>query len=110
MNINAHNVSTTNEESMDMPSQPLELNTELVHYFVDNGSLQEEPIQHEVPEEANNGGQSIVPEVENQVSGIGKHGTTNHRILGAFLKLQVERVKSSSRHSRSDCLRFGRSS
>lgn len=42
MNINPHNVSTTNEESMDMPSQPLELNTELVHYFVDNGSLEEE--------------------------------------------------------------------
>jgi len=44
MNINPHNVSTTNEENMDMPSQPSELNTELIHYFVDNGSLEEESV------------------------------------------------------------------
>ena len=65
MNITGNNVSTTNEdESMDMHSQPSGLNIELVHYFVDNGSLEEEPIQHEVPEEDNNGGQSVVREDE----------------------------------------------
>jgi len=34
----------------------------------------------------------------------------NHRLLGAFLKLLVERVKASSRNSTADCLRLGRSS
>lgn len=66
MNIDPHNVSTTNEESMDMPSQPLELNIKLVHYFMDNGSLEEEPVQHEVPEK-DNGGQSVVPNAKSQV-------------------------------------------
>jgi len=93
---------------MDMPSQPSKLNIELVHYFVENGSLEEEPIHHEVPEEDNNGGQSVIPEVERQVSDPREHGA-NRRLLGAFLKLPVERVKASSRHSTTDCLCLGRS-
>ena len=77
---------------------------------MDNGSLEEEPIQHEVPEEDNNGGKSVVPEDEIQVSGLEEHGKTKQRILGAFLKLLVERVKASSRNSTSDYLHLGRSS
>jgi len=42
MNINTHTMSSNNEESMDIPSQPTKLNTKLVHYFVENGSLEEE--------------------------------------------------------------------
>ena len=111
MNITRNNVSTKNEENMDMPSQPSELNTELVHYFVDIGSLEEEPIQHEVPEEDKNGGQSAVLEDEIQVSGLEEHEETKKKILlGAFLKLPIERVKASSRNSTSDYLRLGRSS
>jgi len=68
MNNNKHNVSSTNDESMTMPSQPAELSIEFVHYFVDNGSLEEEPIQNEVPNEENNGVQSGFPEVERKVS------------------------------------------
>ena len=110
-NITGNNVATTNEESVDMPSQPSGLNTKLVHYFVDNGSLEEELIQHEVPEEDNNGGQSVVPEDEIQVPGPEEHGATeNQRLLGAFLKLPAARVKASSRNSTSDYLRLGRSS
>jgi len=109
MNINIHNVSTKIIESMDMPSQPSKLNIEIVNYFVDNGSMEDEPIQHEIPEEDNNGDQLVVPEVEIQGLGPEEHGTSNHRKLGAFLKLPVKRVKISSRHSTSDCLPLGRS-
>ena len=110
MNIDTHNVSTTYEESKDMPSQPSELNTKLVHYFVENGPLEEDPIQHEVLEEANNGGQSVVPNVESQVSCPGEHGIKNQILLGAFLKLLVERVKASSRNSTIDYHHLRRSS
>ena len=96
---------------MDMHSQQLELNTKLVHYFVDNGSLEEDPIQNEVPKEDNNGGQSVVSEDEIQVPGPEEHGATEkQKLLGAFLKLPVERVKASSRNSTSNYLRLGRSS
>ena len=40
INMNAHSVSATNEESMNMPSQPAELNSEIVHFFVDNRSME----------------------------------------------------------------------
>ena len=55
MNNNKHNVISTNDERMEMPSQPIVLSTELVHYFVDNESLEEESIQNEVPNDENNG-------------------------------------------------------
>ena len=42
INLNAHSVSATNEESMNMPSQPAELNSEIVHFFVDNRSMEED--------------------------------------------------------------------
>ena len=50
------------------------------------------------------------PKVERQLSGLEEHGTTKQRILGAFLKLPVERVKASSRNSASDYLCLGGSS
>jgi len=33
MNINKHGVIRTNEESMNMPSQQVELNNEIVHFL-----------------------------------------------------------------------------
>jgi len=33
INMNAHSVSATNEESMNMPSQPTELNNEIIHFL-----------------------------------------------------------------------------
>ena len=62
---------------MDMSSQPSEFNIEVVYYFVEIGSLEEERIQHEVPKESNNGGQLVVPEVECQVSYPGERWKTN---------------------------------
>ena len=42
INMNAHSVSSTNEESMTMPSQLVELKSEIVHFFVDNRSMEED--------------------------------------------------------------------
>jgi len=110
MNNNKHNVSSTNDESMAMPSQPVELSTKLFHYFVDNGSLEEESIHNEVPNEDNNGVQLGSPEVERQVSSHHKHLTMNQTILVRFLKPPVERVKALSTHSATNYLRLERSS
>ena len=41
MNMNKHIVTTTNEEIMDMPSQPTLLVNEVFHYFVAVGGLEE---------------------------------------------------------------------
>ena len=41
MNMNKHIVTTTNEEIMDMPSQPALMVNEFFHYFVDVGGLEE---------------------------------------------------------------------
>ena len=41
MNMNKDIVTNTNEESMNIPSQPTLLNNEAVHYFVGEQGLEE---------------------------------------------------------------------
>ncbi len=53
INMNAHSVSATNEESMNMPSQPTELNSEIFHFFVDNRSMEEDEGHNDASNEDN---------------------------------------------------------
>lgn len=49
-NMNEHSVSTTNEKSMNMPPQPVGLNSEIIHFLVNNRSMEE----YEAHNEASN--------------------------------------------------------
>ena len=67
INMNAHSVSATNEESMNMPSQPAELNSEIVHFFVDNISMEEDEGHNEASNEDNDIVQSVPTDTEREV-------------------------------------------
>lgn len=47
LNMNKRNISRTNEKSMNMHSQLEKLNNEIIHFLVDNGSLEEDTIENE---------------------------------------------------------------
>jgi len=64
MNIKMHGVLRTNEESMNKPSQPVELNNEIVHFFMDNRSMEEDSTHNEESYKENNIVQSVVPDIK----------------------------------------------
>lgn len=67
INMNAHSVSATNEQSMKMPSQPAELNSEIVNFFVDNKSMEEDAAHNEASNEDNDIVQSAPSDIKREV-------------------------------------------
>ena len=51
MNLNKHIVTSINDESINMPSQPTVMNDEIVHFYVDGGSLEKPNKDNEEPSE-----------------------------------------------------------
>ena len=108
INLNAHSVSRTNEQSMNMPSQVAELNSEIVHFFVDNRSMEEDGGHNEAPDEENNIVQSSATDTEVPSNYMQLGG--REKLLGRFLKLPVERVSMKKKQRTPSSLCFGRSS
>lgn len=92
INMNEHSVSTTNEQSMNMPSQSAELNSEIVHFFVDNRSMEEDITHIEASNEDNDIVKSVVSDTEREVPSNDMQLGGVEKILVWFLKLSVERV------------------
>ena len=90
INMNAHSVSTTNEESMNMPSQPAELNSEIVHFFVDNRSMEEDEGHNEASNEDNDIVQSVPTDTKREVLRNGMQVGGVEKTLGQFLKLPLK--------------------
>ena len=110
INMNAHSVSTTNEESMNMPSQPAELNSEIVHFFVDNRSMEVDEGHNEASNEDNDMVQSVPTDTEREVPSNDMQVGGVEKTLGRFLKLPVERVSMRKKQGAPGSLRLGRSS
>ena len=84
MNMNKHIVTNTNEESMNMPSQPALLDNEVVCYYVDAKGLAEGDVGSEEPLEVDNADVTqLLVDTHNPHSGTP---------LKSFLRLSVERV------------------
>ena len=84
MNMNKHIVTTTNEEIMDMPSQPTLLVSEVFHYFVDVGGLEEGDVGIENLDATDNADVT-------QFS-VDTHTQRSGTMLKSFLRFPMERV------------------
>ena len=90
VNLNTHIGSSTNDESMNMPSQLAVMQDEIVHFYVDGGPI-EEP--NTINKEAAEGDTTVEAPllVDHQPL------PRNTPRLGQFLKLSVERVLKQGR-------------
>ena len=84
MNMNKHIVTTTNEEIMDMPSQPTLLVNEVFHYFVDVGGLEEGDVGIENLDATYNADVTQFP--------VDTHTQRNGTMLKSFLRFPMERL------------------
>ena len=90
MNLNKHIFTSTNDESISMPSHPLVMNDDTVHFYVDVGSLEELHEEHGEPtQEDNVFGAPIL-------ANIGPL-PMNTPTLCRFLKFPMERVSTNAR-------------
>lgn len=100
MNLNKHIVTITNDESINMPSHPTITNDDIVHFYVDGGSLEEPHKEHEEPtQEDNVVGAPILANLEQLLM--------NTPTLGQFLKFLVERASMNAKKGTLDSLSLG---
>lgn len=102
INMNEHSVSATNEQSMNMPSQPAELNSEFVHFF-----MEEDEAHNEASNENNDIVQSVVLDTEREVPRNDTQVGGVEKIPGQFLKLPVERVSMKKKQGTPSSLHLG---
>src|SRR6202011_4242046 len=97
-------------ESMNMPSQPAELNSEIVNFFVDNRSMEEAEGHNEASNEDNDMVQSVPTDTEREDPTNDMQVGVVEKTVGRFLKLPVERVSMKKKQGAPGSLRLGRSS
>ena len=100
MNMNINNLSNTNDQSLNMSSQPSSINIEHVHYYVDFGGEEEHPVDIEGQEGEDNGNE--IPAIADPPG--------NTPVLDQFLRLPMERVQGCQSTGTPNYLRLGRSS
>lgn len=82
MNMNQHNVLGTNEEITNMPSQLEGLNNEIVHLFVENGSMEEDTTHNVQSHEENNIFQLAFLDIERKMSSMEQQVSRKELLLG----------------------------
>jgi hypothetical protein len=86
MNLKINTVTDTNDQSLNMPSQPTSLSNEVIHYFVDNGGVENQNVGNEAEEAEIDSAYETKVEVDHH----NQQCTTP--ILRKLLKLSMERV------------------